>query len=113
MTSSDTLPLSEGQQALQDTLRGFLGGQLPPAALRAALETRAGYSPELHARLAREFGLAGVTIPRGAVGVTSPAPPLAADAVPTRLSRATIARNTTRPVTALIAGAFGSRRSPP
>ncbi len=64
MTSSDTLPLSEGQQALQDTLRGFLAGQLPPATLRAALETRAGYSPELHARLAREFGLAGVTIPR-------------------------------------------------
>jgi alkylation response protein AidB-like acyl-CoA dehydrogenase len=64
MTSSDTLPLSEDQQALQDTLRGFLAGQLPPAMLRAALETRAGYSPELHARLAREFGLAGVTIPR-------------------------------------------------
>jgi alkylation response protein AidB-like acyl-CoA dehydrogenase len=64
MTSSDTLPLSEGQQALQDTLRGFLAGQLPPATLRAALETRAGYSPELHARLAREFGLAGLTIPR-------------------------------------------------
>jgi alkylation response protein AidB-like acyl-CoA dehydrogenase len=64
MTSSDTLPLSEDQQALQDTLRGFLAGQLPPATLRAALETRAGYSPELHVRLAREFGLAGVTIPR-------------------------------------------------
>jgi alkylation response protein AidB-like acyl-CoA dehydrogenase len=64
MTSSDTLPLSEGQQALQDTLRGFLAGQLPPATLRAALETRAGYSPELHVRLAREFGLAGLTIPR-------------------------------------------------
>ena len=64
MTSSDTLPLSEDQQALQDTLRGFLAGQLPPATLRAALETRAGYSPELHVRLAREFGLAGLTIPR-------------------------------------------------
>ena len=64
MTSSDTLPLSEDQQALQDTLRGFLAGQLPPATLRAALETRAGYSPELHARLTREFGLAGLTIPR-------------------------------------------------
>ena len=64
MTSSDTLPLSEGQQALQDTLRGFLADQLPPAALRAALETRAGYSPELHARLASEFGLTGLTIPR-------------------------------------------------
>ena len=51
MTSSDTLPLSEDQQELQETLRGFLAGQLPPATLRAALETRAGYSPELHARL--------------------------------------------------------------
>jgi len=64
MTSSDTLPLSEDQQALQHTLRGFLAGQLPPATLRAALETRPGYRPELHARLAREFGLAGLTIPR-------------------------------------------------
>jgi len=64
MTSSDTLPLSEGQQALQDTLRGFLASQLPPTALRSALETRAGYSPELHARLAGEVGLAGLTIPR-------------------------------------------------
>jgi len=64
MTSSDTLPLSEDQQVLQHTLRGFLAGQLPPATLRAALETRPGYRPELHARLAREFGLAGLTIPR-------------------------------------------------
>ena len=64
MTSSDTLPLNEDQQALQETLRGFLAGQLPAAALRAALETRAGYSPELHARLASEFGLTGLTIPR-------------------------------------------------
>src|SRR5256714_12660153 len=64
MTSSDTLSLNEDQQALQDTLRGFLAGQLPAAALRAALETRTGYSPELHARLASEFGLTGLTIPR-------------------------------------------------
>jgi len=64
MTSSDTLPLNEDQQALQDTLRGFLADQFPPAALRAALETRTGYSPELHARLASEFGLTGLTIPR-------------------------------------------------
>ncbi len=64
MTSSDTLPLSEDQQVLQETLRGFLAGQLPPATLRAALETRAGYGPELHARLASEFGLTGLTIPR-------------------------------------------------
>jgi alkylation response protein AidB-like acyl-CoA dehydrogenase len=64
MTSSDTLPLSEDQQALQDTLRGFLAGQLPSAALRSALETQAGYRPELHARLAGEFGLTGLTIPQ-------------------------------------------------
>jgi alkylation response protein AidB-like acyl-CoA dehydrogenase len=64
MTSSDTVVLSEDQQALQDTLRGFLAGQLPPAVLRAALETRAGYDPGLHARLAGEFGLTGLTIPQ-------------------------------------------------
>ena len=63
MTSSDALPLSEDQHALQDTLRGFLADQLPPDALRAALETQAGYSPELHARLAGELGLAGLMIP--------------------------------------------------
>ena len=56
MTSSETSPLGEDQQDLQDTLRGFLAGQLPPAALRAALETKVGYSPELHARLASELG---------------------------------------------------------
>jgi alkylation response protein AidB-like acyl-CoA dehydrogenase len=64
MTSSDTVVLSEDQQDLQETLRGFLAGQLPPAALRAVLETRAGYGPELHSRLAGEFGLTGLTIPR-------------------------------------------------
>jgi alkylation response protein AidB-like acyl-CoA dehydrogenase len=63
MISSDTLPLDEDQHALRDSLRGFLAGQLPPATLRAALETPAGYSPELHARLAAEFGLAGLTLP--------------------------------------------------
>ena len=45
MTSSETLPLSEDQQALQDTLRGFLADQFPPAALRAALETRPATAP--------------------------------------------------------------------
>ncbi len=64
MTSSETPPLSEGQQALQDTLRGFLADQLPSAALRSALETQAGYDPELHARLAGGLGLTGLTIPR-------------------------------------------------
>jgi alkylation response protein AidB-like acyl-CoA dehydrogenase len=63
MAFSDTLDLSEDQHALQDTLRGFLAGQLSPAALRAALETPVGYSQELHARLAGELGLTGLTIP--------------------------------------------------
>src|ERR1700730_6783541 len=72
MTSSDILALSEDQHALQDTLRGFLADQLPPAALRAALETQAGYSPELHARLAGELGLTGLTIPKefGGLGMS-------------------------------------------
>ena len=72
MTSSETVPLSQDQQALQDTLRGFLADQLPSAALRAALETKTGYSPELHARLASEFGLTGLTIPRefGGLGLS-------------------------------------------
>ena len=72
MISSETLPPGEDQQALQGTLRGFLAGQLPPAALRAALETRAGYSPELHAQLAGELGLTGLTIPRefGGMGLS-------------------------------------------
>ena len=72
MTSSDTLALSEVQHALQDTLRGFLAGQLPSAALRAALETQVGYSPELHARLAGELGLTGLMIPEefGGLGMS-------------------------------------------
>ena len=72
MTSSETVPLGEDQQPLRDTLRGFLADQLPPAALRAALETKVGYSPELHARLASELGLTGLTIPRefGGLGVS-------------------------------------------
>jgi alkylation response protein AidB-like acyl-CoA dehydrogenase len=85
MTSSETVPLSEVQQALQDTLRGFLADQLPSAALRAALETRAGYSPELHARLAGEFGLTGLTIPREFVGLGMS--PAEASVVHTELGR--------------------------
>ena len=72
MAESDTLALSEDQHVLQDTLRGFLTDQLPSAALRAALETKAGYSPELHARLAGELGLTGLTIPEefGGLGMS-------------------------------------------
>ncbi|HEU5387812.1 MAG TPA: acyl-CoA dehydrogenase family protein [Streptosporangiaceae bacterium] len=63
MTDSELPPLNEDQRALQDTLRAFLADQLPPQALRAALETQAGYSQELHARLAGDLGLAGLMIP--------------------------------------------------
>ena len=63
MTDGDGSDLTGDQRALRDTLRGFLVTELPTAALRAALETDAGYSPQLHTRLAAELGLAGLTIP--------------------------------------------------
>ena len=63
MTVGDGSDLTGDQRALRDTLRGFLAAELPTAALRAALETDAGYSPQLHTRLAAELGLAGLTIP--------------------------------------------------
>ena len=55
--------LSDEQRALRGTLRGLLTGQLPSAALHAMIGTEPGYSAELHARLAAELGLAGLTIP--------------------------------------------------
>jgi alkylation response protein AidB-like acyl-CoA dehydrogenase len=63
MTVGDGSDLTGDQRALRDTLRGFMVTELPTAALRAALETEAGYSPRLHTRLAAELGLAGLTIP--------------------------------------------------
>jgi alkylation response protein AidB-like acyl-CoA dehydrogenase len=63
MAIRDTPGLGGDQDARQAGLRALLAEQLPPAALRAVLETGPGYSPELHARLAGELGLAGLTIP--------------------------------------------------
>jgi alkylation response protein AidB-like acyl-CoA dehydrogenase len=63
MTVGDGSDLTGDQRALRDTLRGFLVTELPTAALRAVVETDAGYSPQLHTRLAAELGLAGLTIP--------------------------------------------------
>jgi alkylation response protein AidB-like acyl-CoA dehydrogenase len=63
MAISDSLALSEDQTALQETLRGFLTDQLPSDELRSEIETVAGYSPQVHARLCWELGLAGLTIP--------------------------------------------------
>jgi alkylation response protein AidB-like acyl-CoA dehydrogenase len=72
MAIRDSLALTEDQRALQDTLRGFLTTRLPPAELRGMLEKDPGYSPELHARMARELGLAGLTIPErfGGLGLS-------------------------------------------
>ncbi len=86
MAESDALALTEDQRALQDTLRGFLADQLPSAVLRAALETEVGYSRELHARLAGELGLTGLTIPEefGGLGMSQ----AEASVVHTELGRA-------------------------
>jgi alkylation response protein AidB-like acyl-CoA dehydrogenase len=63
MAIRDSLALDEDSRALQDTLRGFLADQLSSAALRSSLDTGTGYDAALHARLAAELGLAGLTIP--------------------------------------------------
>jgi alkylation response protein AidB-like acyl-CoA dehydrogenase len=64
--------LDEDSRALQDTLRGFLAGQLSPAALRSSLDTDTGYDAQLDAKLATELGLAGLTIPEefGGLGMS-------------------------------------------
>ena len=63
MAIRDSLALTGDQRALRDTVRDFLAGQLPSAALRGMLDTDPGYRPELHARLAGELGLTGLTVP--------------------------------------------------
>jgi len=63
MAIRDSLTLSEDQRALRETVRDFLAAQLSSATLRGVLDRDPGYSPELHARLAGQLGLAGLTIP--------------------------------------------------
>jgi alkylation response protein AidB-like acyl-CoA dehydrogenase len=63
MAIRDSLALTEDERALRDTLRDLLADQLPSAALHAAMDADPGYRLELHARLARELGLAGLTVP--------------------------------------------------
>jgi alkylation response protein AidB-like acyl-CoA dehydrogenase len=63
MVTRDSLALTEDQRALRDTLRALLGDQPPSASLRRALDADPGYRPDLHARLAQELGLAGLTVP--------------------------------------------------
>jgi alkylation response protein AidB-like acyl-CoA dehydrogenase len=73
MSISESLALSEGQRALQDSLRGFLADQLSFAALRTMLDTETGYDPQLHLRLTGQRGLAGLTIPAefGGLGLSA------------------------------------------
>jgi alkylation response protein AidB-like acyl-CoA dehydrogenase len=63
MAIRESLALSEDQRALQDTLHGFLADQFSSAELRSSIDGETGYSAELHARLAGELGLSGLTIP--------------------------------------------------
>ncbi|MDQ2815423.1 MAG: acyl-CoA/acyl-ACP dehydrogenase, partial [Actinomycetota bacterium] len=63
MSIPDSPALDERSRDLQDTLRGVLADQLSSAALRSSLDTDTGYDTQLHARLAGELGLAGLTIP--------------------------------------------------
>jgi hypothetical protein len=58
MAIRDRLALTGDERMLQDTLREFLGAQLPSAALRSMLDCDHGYSTQLHARLISELGLA-------------------------------------------------------
>ena len=86
MAIRDSLALTEDQRALRDTVRGFLDCQLPLAALREVLGADPGYDPKLHARLASELGLAGLTVPEkfGGLGLG----PVEACVVHTELGRA-------------------------
>jgi alkylation response protein AidB-like acyl-CoA dehydrogenase len=63
MAIRDSLALDEDQRALQVTLRGFLADHLSSAVLRSSLDSESGYDAAFHARMARELGLAGLTIP--------------------------------------------------
>jgi alkylation response protein AidB-like acyl-CoA dehydrogenase len=72
MAIRESLSLTEDQRALQDNVRTLLGDQLSNAELRGSLESETGYGPELHARLASELGLCGLTIPKefGGLGMS-------------------------------------------
>ena len=72
MAIRDSLALSQEQRALQESVRTFLAEKISPGELHLALDSQAGYSPELHARLISELGLAGLTIPEefGGLGLS-------------------------------------------
>jgi alkylation response protein AidB-like acyl-CoA dehydrogenase len=61
--ATDGLALTSDERDLQSALRAMLAGELSSAGLRAALETDAGYRPELWSALASDLGLAGLAVP--------------------------------------------------
>jgi len=63
MAMRESLALTEDQHALQETVHGVLTEQLSSGGLRKSLDNSCGFSPELHACLTGELGLAGLTIP--------------------------------------------------
>jgi alkylation response protein AidB-like acyl-CoA dehydrogenase len=72
MAIRDSLALSQDQRALQERVRVFLAEKVSPGELYSALDSQAGYGPDLHARLTSELGLAGLTIPEefGGLGLS-------------------------------------------
>jgi alkylation response protein AidB-like acyl-CoA dehydrogenase len=74
MAIRDSLALSGDPRALQDRVRGVLAEQLSSGELHGGLDGHPGYSPEWHARLTNEMGLAGLTIPEelGGLGLSQP-----------------------------------------
>jgi len=63
MSVRESLALTEDQHALQESVRDVLKEQLSSDSLLTSLGNSGGFSPELHARLTGELGLAGLGIP--------------------------------------------------
>ena len=63
MAIRDSVDVSEDRHAQHDTLRAILTDVVSSAELRSALDSKPGYHPELHARLASELCLGAWTIP--------------------------------------------------
>jgi alkylation response protein AidB-like acyl-CoA dehydrogenase len=72
MAIRESLALSQDERALQESVRVFLAEKVSPGELHSELDSQPGYSPELHARLLAELGLAGLTIPEelGGLGLS-------------------------------------------
>jgi len=59
--------LTDEQQLLQETVRGFVAGECPPPRLRKLLDAGSGHDPALWKGLA-EMGVAGLTVPEAQGG---------------------------------------------